>query len=142
MRLWSLHPSYLDAKGLVALWREALLAKAVLSGQTKGYKHHPQLNRFKETDEPLDRINQYLSEVYFEAQSRGYHFNKDKVDWNFKPAAMLVTRGQLLYEEKHLLGKLNVRDPEKYREVSGKDNMIPHPLFTVIDGGIAAWEIL
>ena len=36
MRLWSLHPRYLDAKGLVALWREGLLAQAVLKGQTKG----------------------------------------------------------------------------------------------------------
>lgn len=43
MRLWSLHPQYLDAKGLVALWREGLLAQAVLAGQTRGYKRHPQL---------------------------------------------------------------------------------------------------
>ena len=27
MRLWTLHPKYLDAAGLVALWREALLAQ-------------------------------------------------------------------------------------------------------------------
>lgn len=32
MRLWSLHPSYLDAVGLVALWREGLLARKVLQG--------------------------------------------------------------------------------------------------------------
>jgi len=31
MRLWSLHPRYLDAKGLVALWREGLLAQKVLA---------------------------------------------------------------------------------------------------------------
>jgi hypothetical protein len=43
MRLWSLHPQYLDPQGLVALWREALLAQAVLRGKTRGYKHHPQL---------------------------------------------------------------------------------------------------
>jgi hypothetical protein len=30
MRIWSLHPKYLDSKGLVALWRESLLAKNVL----------------------------------------------------------------------------------------------------------------
>jgi hypothetical protein len=33
MRLWSLHPEYLDANGLVALWREALLAQAFLQGK-------------------------------------------------------------------------------------------------------------
>ena len=48
MRIWSLHPRYLDAKGLVAVWRETLLAKHVLEGKTKGYKNHPQLNRFRE----------------------------------------------------------------------------------------------
>ena len=29
MRLWSLHPRYLDRQGLTALWREGLLARAV-----------------------------------------------------------------------------------------------------------------
>ena len=32
MRLWSLHPCYLDPAGLVAVWREGLLARAVLRG--------------------------------------------------------------------------------------------------------------
>ena len=32
MRLWSLSPRYLDVKGLVAVWREGLLADAVLLG--------------------------------------------------------------------------------------------------------------
>ena len=41
MKLWSIHPKYLDAKGLVALWREALLAQKVLDGKTEGYKNHP-----------------------------------------------------------------------------------------------------
>ncbi|MGH2666461.1 pyrimidine dimer DNA glycosylase/endonuclease V [Flavobacterium sp.] len=70
MRIWSLHPKYLDTKALVALWRETLLAKHVLEGKTKGYKNHPQLNRFKEAKYPIDSINQYLSEVYFEAVNK------------------------------------------------------------------------
>ena len=37
MRLWSLHPRCLDAKGLVALWREGLLAQEVLRGKTRDY---------------------------------------------------------------------------------------------------------
>ncbi|MDI6747818.1 MAG: pyrimidine dimer DNA glycosylase/endonuclease V [Rhodocyclaceae bacterium] len=41
MRLWTLHPRYLDARGLVALWREARLAQAVLGGKTRGYTHTP-----------------------------------------------------------------------------------------------------
>ncbi|MGA2330816.1 MAG: pyrimidine dimer DNA glycosylase/endonuclease V [Syntrophales bacterium] len=46
MRLWSLHPGYVDARGLVALWREGMLARKVLQHQTKGYKNHLQLHRF------------------------------------------------------------------------------------------------
>jgi hypothetical protein len=78
MRIWSLHTKYLDSKGLVALWRETLLAKHVLEGKTKGYKNHPQLNRFKALKNPIDGINEYLSMVYFEAKQRGYNFNKEK----------------------------------------------------------------
>ena len=68
MRIWSLHPKYLDTKGLVALWRETLLAKQVLQNKTKGYRNHPQLNRFKNHSEPLEAINYYLSIVFKEAE--------------------------------------------------------------------------
>ena len=67
MRLWSLHPSYLDSSGLVALWREGLLARKVLSGQTKGYIHHPQLQRFRETPHPLQTLDAYLKAVHDES---------------------------------------------------------------------------
>ena len=36
MRLWTLHPKYLDGVGLVALWREALLARAVSAAARGG----------------------------------------------------------------------------------------------------------
>ena len=74
MRLWSLHPRYLDAKGLVALWREALLAQKVLQGNTKGYRNHPQLSRFKQQIDPLAAVAAYLCEVQREAARRGYHY--------------------------------------------------------------------
>jgi len=70
MRIWSLHPKYLDTKGLVALWRETLLAQHVLEGKTKGYKNHPQLDRFKRSKKPIEVINQYLAGVYAEALTR------------------------------------------------------------------------
>ena len=75
MRLWSLNPKYLDRQGLLAVWREGLLAKKVLTGKTKGYKNHPQLKRFKNSEYPVQVINQYLSAVYLESLTRGYHFN-------------------------------------------------------------------
>ena len=40
-------------QGLVALWREALLARAVLRGKTRGYRHHPQLHRFRASATPV-----------------------------------------------------------------------------------------
>src|SRR6185503_20356424 len=98
MRIWSIHPQYLDAKGLVALWREALLAKHVLEGRTKGYKNHPQLIRFKNAADPQKAINQYLAIVFEEACARGYQFDRKKINWRFKPVTLFVTRGQINFE--------------------------------------------
>src|SRR5690348_843221 len=103
MRIWSIHPKYLDPKGLVALWRETLLGKRVLEGKTKGYLHHPQLNRFKSSSSPLKSLNFYLSAIYEEAKQRNYNFDKNKFK-NQKPMNQLtVTQGQLEYEFSHLL---------------------------------------
>lgn len=142
MRIWSLHPKYLDAKGLVALWRETLLAKHVLEGKTKGYKNHPQLDRFKEQNNSLDCINCYLSEVYKEATQRGYNFDKSKISWDFKPAKIPVTSGQVAYETKHLLNKLKTREPNRYKEVSSLSTFEPHPIFTIVEGDIETWEVV
>lgn len=137
-----MHPKYLDSKGLVALWRETLLAKHVLEGKTKGYTNHPQLLRFKELKNPLDGINQYLSFVYEEASKRAYNFNKDKIDWDFTTTSMVVTTGQMQYEIKHLLNKLKVRDDEKYIEMLAHSEIMPHPIFKVLKGEIEDWEII
>ncbi len=142
MRIWSLHPKYLDTKGLVALWRETLLAKHVLEGKTKGYKNHPQLNRFKAYPNPLHAINYYLSEVYNEATARNYNFSKEKIDWTFKPCTLTVTKGQFEYEAKHLFNKLKLRDKKKYKEVKAQTNLQAHPIFKIIKGDIEEWEIL
>ena len=56
MRLWSLHPALLDRAGIVACWRESLLAQAVLAGRTRGYTRHPQLARFRAHPEPTVAI--------------------------------------------------------------------------------------
>ena len=142
MRIWSLHPKYLDAKGLVALWRETLLAKHVLEGRTKGYTNHPQLNRFKEMKNPVDAVNHYLSEVYEEAGRRGYNFDREKINWKFSKKSIPVTDKQMVYETKHLLNKLKVRDEVKHKEVKKHKGLDPHPLFKVVEGEIEGWEVL
>jgi hypothetical protein len=101
MRLWSLHPKHLDAKGLVALWREGLLARHVLYGKTKGYTHHPQLDRFRAQRDPRAAIDAYLSAVVREANARGYRFDASKIEMR-RPCNMKVTDAQLAYEWKHL----------------------------------------
>lgn len=141
MRLWSLHPKYLDAKGLVALWREALLAKKVLQGKTRGYKHHPQLLRFKNSERPVKSINRYLSVVYEEAVNRGYSFDKRKFKRSSSSPELTVTIGQLTYEREHLINKLKARNPKRLKEIKKVKHVLPHPMFRVVRGNVETWEM-
>ena len=140
MRLWTLHPRYLDPQGLVALWREALLARAVLRGETKGYRHHPQLHRFQSSDAPRSAINAYLASVLAEAESRGYSFNRAKVGPVHGRPRLGSTAGQLQYEWRHLLRKLRARNPEYRQRWRGVAVPEPHPLFRIRSGLIEPWE--
>lgn len=142
MRLWSIHPKYLDSKGLVALWREGLLAKHVLGGRTEAYKNHPQLNRFKECDNPLACINQYLKYIYKESKQRGYNFDRNKIDPVFYPIRLTVTDQQMHYELQHLLKKLKTRSSPGFSFLNSQKNLDPHPLFHIIKGEIEDWEKL
>ena len=140
MRLWSLHPQYLDPQGLVALWREALLAKAVLGGKTKGYKHHPQLERFTSHSSPRFAINSYLNSIFEEATRRGYDFDRRKIGPTRAVARISVTNGQLQHEWKHLLRKLSTRNPRLYAQWRKLSKPTHHPLFRPRPGPIASWE--
>ena len=141
MRLWSLHPEYLDARGLVALWREGLLARKVLTGETKGYRNHPQIRRFKTSCDPLLAIDSYLSIVLEEASRRGYKFDASKIKKNCSARIMItVTEGQITYELVHLKRKLKKRDQAAYLSLEKIDVPTPHPLFSVVKGSIEDWE--
>jgi hypothetical protein len=140
MRIWTLHPQYLDPQGLVALWRESLLARAVLRGESRGYRHHPQLQRFQQQPAPRSAINCYLAGVLSEARSRGYSFDARKVGPIRSRARITATAGQLLYEWQHLLRKLRVRSPAQYRRLLGVTDPLPHPMFGIVAGPVAPWE--
>lgn len=140
MRLWSLHPKYLDPQGLVALWRETLLAQAVLRGQTRGYRHHPQLHRFKQHTAPLAAISLYLKGIHAEANTRGYAFDKNKIKPTRNSASLPVTTGQLMYEWKHLLAKLMVRNRALYRKWRDIEMPEAHPIFKIRPGAVESWE--
>ncbi len=140
MRLWSLHPKYLDAKGLVAAWREGLLALAVLEGKTKGYRKHPQLRRFHNQEHPVESVKCYLLHLFRESTARDYHFDSGKLGIIGRCEKMTVTKGQLLHEMNHLQRKLKARDASKYRQNRGVRSIESHPLFRIVDGDIEEWE--
>lgn len=150
MRLWSLHPCYLDRPGLTAAWREALLAQAVLAGRTSGYTRHPQLGRFRACQEPVTAIGAFLSVLQQEATDRGYRFDLARID---RPAGVgmptagwvetvPVSSGQVRYEWEHLMGKLRARSPQDARRWEGTAGreVLVHPLFVMVPGPVASWE--
>jgi len=152
MRLWSVHPRYLDRQGLTAAWREALLAQAVLAGRTKGYRNHPQLRRFAATTDPVSTVGAYLEAIASEAADRGYRYDRARInerpegsDWQ---GSLEVTTGQLEYEWGHLVGKLSLRSPDwlaglrSAEPAVDSDPPATHPLFRRVDGPVADWEVV
>jgi hypothetical protein len=140
MRLWSLHPRHLDPAGLVAAWREALLARAVLRGCTRGYRAHPQLARFQAHPAPVQAINAFLAAIYEESQARGYRFDRRRFGPYRACGRIAVTVGQLEYEWRHLRRKLKGRNAEWYRKCRGMSGPDLHPLFRVRPGPVEPWE--
>lgn len=149
MRLWSLHPQYLDRQGLLACWREALLAQKVLEGGTKGYKNHPQLERFKQFKNSLDYIGAYLLPIWFEANSRGYNFESAKI-LRHNVLSLPVTQGQVNFEFGHLQNKLWLRDRKQWCINSKESERFSihvtvvdikiHPMFYLVKGEKESWE--
>ena len=131
---------YLDTKGLVALWREGIMARNVLAGKTEGYRNHPQLERFKKQDDPVLMIDTYLLNVYNESKERKYNFKRDKIGFKFTDYKMEVTDGQMSYELKHLKRKLKLRDFRRYEKLMKVTFPRPNPVFKVVMGDIEHWE--
>ncbi|HEX8708904.1 MAG TPA: pyrimidine dimer DNA glycosylase/endonuclease V [Pyrinomonadaceae bacterium] len=142
MRIWTIHPQYLDTKGLLALWRETLLAQKVLRGETAGYRNHPQLQRFRMQRDPAGAVGKYLQLVYEEATGRGYNFNREKIETIDSGSRIECGRGQLLYEWNHLKEKLRARDARRYLDIKEIAEPQAHPLFVIVAGGVEAWEIV
>lgn len=142
MRLWTIHPKYLDTKGLLAVWREGLLAQKVLKGETKGYRAHPQLKRFQGHREPIQAIGAYLAAIFDEATARHYNFDSLKIISADRSASIVSTYGQLSYEWQHLKAKLKTRDPARYQKALAIDCPEPHPLFTITAGPVESWEVV
>jgi hypothetical protein len=142
MRLWSLHPSLLDSRGLVALWRESLLAQKVLNGETQGYRFHPQLDRFRTHGRPADAIATYLWGILKEATARGYRFDSSRILRRPSRIVLPVTTGQMDYEMEHLQKKLSVRDPNRFKKLRQVRKAVSHPIFKIVPGPVEPWEVI
>ncbi|MCX7821545.1 MAG: pyrimidine dimer DNA glycosylase/endonuclease V [Brevinematales bacterium] len=141
MRLWSISPEYLDTRGILAVWREGLLARKVLLGETKGYKFHPQLERFKNYIDPIEAIDSFLTYVYLESKKRGYNFDVTKINFSKKEKLIKITSGQIYFEFDHLLNKLKERDYERYNLIKNLKDIEPNPVFDVyLSEAIERWE--
>ncbi len=140
MRLWTVHPKYLDARGLVAAWREGLLAQAVLRGQTRGYTRHPQLARFRGCSSPVGAIGCYLAGLHREAIRRGYRFDRRRIAQPASRVRLRATVGQIDYERRHLKRKLLIRNRDWLAQLSRVRRPEAHPAFRIVSGGVAAWE--
>jgi hypothetical protein len=142
MRIWTIHAKYLDSKGLVAAWREGLLAQKVLEEKTIGYKKHPQLTRFRASPNGVDLIRRYLKELMAEARKRGFHFNEDKIGIinTNQEVKIIVTNRQLAYEYELLKMKLKKRDPKKYIELLANSSIMNNAVFSIVIGEIEKWE--
>jgi hypothetical protein len=142
MRLWTVHPQYLDSKGLVAAWREALLAQAVLRGASRGYRRHPQLARFQAQADPSGSIAAFLAGLAAEAECRGYCFDATKIPARRSAGRIPETSGQLRYEWSHLQAKLRRRAPQLARKFRSVTRPKAHPLFRIVPGAVRDWEKL
>jgi len=117
------------------------LAQKVLANKTKGYRHHPQLDRFKSHADPLRAIGFYLYCIYKEGKRRGYRFDVKKISRNSKNCAPIkVFCGQVDFEAMHLASKLSKRDKEAFRAMKKQKKLKLHPLFKPVKGGREAWE--
>ena len=124
----------------MALWREALLAQAILKGQTKAYARHPQLIRFRKSRTPIRGIAAYLRIVHAEGSRRGFKFDIDKIARGGHVECMVVMRGQIKYEWDHFMAKLLKRDIQRFIHLKSVRKIGPHPLFKVIQGGVEELE--
>ena len=139
MRLWTVHPRYLDSKGLVAVWTEGLLAQKILAGNAKG-SPHPQLSRFRSQRDPIAAIGSYLAGVAEEAEHRHFNFDTGKISPFRLEGQVVETRGQLLYEWGLLKSKLQARAPETLQQLRNITLPEPHPLFRIVPGKVRDWE--
>jgi len=143
MRIWTIHPQYLDPKGLGGAWREALGAQKSLYYLSKGikigYSNHSQLIRFKQHQNPMQMLCNYMHTLVDEAERRGYSYNRSLIQLPQDSQILAETNGQLEYEWQWLAKKLKMRDPQRYVALKAIKPSC-NPVFKIVAGPIQPWE--
>jgi|SRR5688572_647899 len=112
-----------------------------MNGKTKGYNHHPQLDRFKLHATPTLAVNVYLLGIHREAEKRGFVFDSGKIGRVEDEVDQIpVSTGQVEYEWDHLMAKLAARSPAAYEKLYSLRSPECHPMFYLCSGGIEDWE--
>jgi hypothetical protein len=156
VRLWSIHPEYLDRMGLLGLWREALLAQQVLHGETENYKNHSHMQRFYALpkEDAMQYMSDYLFFVWQEGKLRGYKLNVNHIkdprnggSLSGSPRKLFtVSSGQLALEYQILCMRTRNRDHKHFLGLEDKYPSHrmwvpkPNPVFTLIHGRKEEWE--
>ena len=147
MRIWTLHPRFLDRQGLLGQWREALQAKNALLDphHSSNVCHERQLRRFKAAKiQALSCMGVYLHAVADEMILRGYKPNVSLIPYYVgTPSLIPVTQGQVNFEIAHLMAKLTERDPSRLLPLSKIRVLMSNqlnPIFKEVGGDIESWE--
>lgn len=132
MRLWSIHPKYLDKHALIALWREGLLAQKALSGKGLVDEANVQLVRFKKSANPVRAIGSYLSFVASEGAKQGCKLNHERIlQPNFEAKFMTTDVAQMELEVEQLKARMKTRNKDKFKLLTDVHKFEANPVFTL-----------
>lgn len=130
MSLWSVHPRYLDNKGLISAWNRGLQLQKQLSTEPARNTGNSQLIMFSRQEKPLHAIGSYLSFIASEGCRRGYKFTHEKILYpNFDEELLPIDSEQLRSENQMLQNRLKTRDKNRYQQLSSQSWPETHPLF-------------
>ena len=81
-----------------------------------------------------------MYQIYLESKIRWYNFDLSKIESNTEQWIINVTKWQINYEFKHLLNKLQLRDPDRYNKYLNEKNIEVNSIFKIINWDIEEWE--
>jgi len=114
MKIYLMHPSYLDSKRLVETWRSSVLIKNVLIGKGgKNLFYNKYVCLFSRSHYPINFIIRYMIDVKAEADKRDFKFDSGLIlSWSAKENR----RWHVSMEEEQPNVKLEIKWPQLQQE--------------------------